>query len=53
MPEQNPETRNRRGCMIFLVSFAVALLLIVLFASWTEGDRQQVNEATSGGVLGG
>lgn len=52
MPEQNPETRNRRGCLIFVVAFVITLLLIFLFASWTGGDRQQANEATSEGVLG-
>ncbi len=53
MPEQNPETRNRRGCYIFLAAFVITLLLIYLFASWTGGDRQQANEAVSEGTLGG
>lgn len=52
MPEQNPETRNRRGCIIFLAAFAITLALIYLFASWTGGDRQQANEAISQGAPG-
>jgi hypothetical protein len=53
MPDQNPEQRNRRGCLIFSTAFVVTLLLIFLFASWTGGDRQQANEAASQGALGG
>jgi hypothetical protein len=54
MPDQNPETRNRRGCIIFLAAFGITLLLIYLFASWSTGDRQQANEAISAlGVAGG
>jgi hypothetical protein len=49
MTEQNPETRNRRGCLIFLAAFAITLALIFLFASWTEGESQQANEAVSEG----
>ena len=53
MPEQNPETRNRRGCFIFLAAFVITLALIYLFASQTGGDRQQANEAVSQAAGGG
>ena len=53
MTEQNPEVRNRRGCIIFLAAFVITLLLIYLFASWAGGDGQQANEAISTGALGG
>jgi hypothetical protein len=53
MAEPNPQTRNRRGCFIFLAAFAITLALIYLFASWAGGDRQEANEAVSSGALGG
>jgi len=49
VPQDNPQSVNRRGCF-FMLAAALLILALVGWLASQPGDRQQVNESISEGT---